>query len=34
MDGSYQMETPGGETFDVVIPPFSLDSPHQRRSVN
>ena len=34
MDGSYQMETPGGETFDVVIPPFSLDSPHQRRSLN
>lgn len=34
MDGSYQMETPSGETFDVVIPPFSLDSPYQRRSVN
>jgi|TARA_Y100000031_G_scaffold96201_1_gene105634 ApaG protein len=34
MDGSYQMETQNGETFDVVIPAFSLDSPHQRRSVN
>ncbi len=34
MDGSYEMETQNGETFDVVIPPFSLDSPHQRRSVN
>ena len=33
MDGSYEMETQNGETFDVVIPPFSLDSPHQR-SVN
>ncbi len=34
MDGSYQMETQNGEIFDVVIPAFSLDSPHQRRSVN
>ncbi|MDR3518471.1 MAG: Co2+/Mg2+ efflux protein ApaG [Azospirillaceae bacterium] len=29
MSGAYQMETPSGETFDVVIPTFSLDSPHQ-----
>lgn len=34
MAGSYEMETPGGETFDVEIPPFSLDSPHQRRQIN
>ena len=34
MDGSYEMETQNGETFDVVIPPFSLDSPYQQRSVN
>ncbi|MBT7942375.1 MAG: Co2+/Mg2+ efflux protein ApaG [Alphaproteobacteria bacterium] len=29
MAGTYQMETPGGERFDVTIPAFSLDSPHQ-----
>jgi len=29
MLGSYRMETPGGERFDVSIPPFSLESPHQ-----
>ena len=29
MVGSYQMETARGETFDVAIPAFSLDSPHQ-----
>jgi ApaG protein len=29
MDGTYQMETAGGEAFDVRIPAFSLDSPHQ-----
>lgn len=30
MRGSYHMVThPGGEAFDVTIPPFSLDSPHQ-----
>jgi ApaG protein len=29
MDGSYQMETEGGEGFEVAIPAFSLDSPHQ-----
>lgn len=28
MTGSYQMETPHGESFDVEIPAFSLDSPH------
>lgn len=29
MVGTYQMETPSGERFDVAIPAFSLDSPHQ-----
>lgn len=29
MDGSYQMVTDAGERFDVRIPAFSLDSPHQ-----
>ena len=34
MLGTYEMETQKGERFDVTIPPFSLDSPHQSRSVN
>jgi ApaG protein len=34
MRGSYHMETPEGETFDVIIPTFSLDSPHQEISIN
>jgi len=34
MDGSYQMETSEGEAFDVAIPAFSLDSPHQVGRVN
>ena len=29
MVGSYQMESDTGETFDVAIPAFSLDSPHE-----
>lgn len=29
MNGSYEMETEGGEHFDVQIPAFSLDSPHE-----
>ena len=29
MAGSYRMETDDGKSFDVVIPAFSLDSPHQ-----
>ena len=29
MTGSYQMENGHGESFDVEIPAFSLDSPHQ-----
>ncbi|MGQ0662423.1 MAG: Co2+/Mg2+ efflux protein ApaG [Pseudomonadota bacterium] len=34
MVGSYQMETPSGERFDVRIPAFSLDSPHQSVQLN
>ncbi len=34
MVGSYGMETERGEHFDVDIPAFSLDSPHDKRSVN
>jgi ApaG protein len=34
MSGTYQMETPGGDKFDVDIPPFSLDSPHQAVRLN
>lgn len=29
MVGSYEMETPAGERFDVAIPAFSLDIPHR-----
>ncbi|WP_374444125.1 Co2+/Mg2+ efflux protein ApaG [Stella sp.] len=34
MVGSYQMEGPGGRMFDVRIPAFSLDSPHQPVRLN
>ncbi|MDC0987539.1 Co2+/Mg2+ efflux protein ApaG [Alphaproteobacteria bacterium] len=34
MAGTYQMEAPNGGSFDVEIPAFSLDSPHQPKSVN
>jgi len=34
MAGTYQMETPGGERFDIAIPAFSLDSPHQPMRIN
>ncbi|MBL8672383.1 MAG: Co2+/Mg2+ efflux protein ApaG [Alphaproteobacteria bacterium] len=34
MTGSYRMETDGGEAFDVRIPAFSLDSPHERVLIN
>ena len=34
MSGSYQMVVKTGERFDAVIPPFSLDSPHQSRPVH
>jgi ApaG protein len=31
MQGTYLMETAGGETFDAEIPAFSLDIPRTRR---
>ena len=29
MEGEYHMTSDSGEAFDIAIPPFSLDSPHQ-----
>jgi ApaG protein len=34
MVGRYEMETEGGESFEVAIPAFSLDSPHQPIQLN
>jgi ApaG protein len=34
MVGSYEMETPAGERFEIDIPAFSLDSPYQPRRLN
>ena len=34
MVGSYQMQTDHGDLFDVKIPAFSLDSPHQVINLN
>jgi ApaG protein len=34
MLGSYGMRGKGGENFDIEIPAFSLDSPHQAGQVN
>lgn len=34
MMGSYQMESDEGEVFDVSIPAFSLDSPHEVHRLN
>ena len=34
MMGTYQMEDNDGKVFDVWIPAFSLDSPHQTVQVN
>ena len=34
MDGTYQMEVLNGGRFDVTIPAFSLDSPHQAVRLN
>jgi ApaG protein len=34
MVGTYGMTTKHGEMFDIAIPAFSLDSPHDRHSVN
>lgn len=34
MAGNYRMQTQQGEQLDIVIPAFSLDSPHQAISLN
>jgi ApaG protein len=34
MDGTYQMQTEAGETFDIAIPAFSLDQPERRGRLN
>ncbi|MEQ8505011.1 MAG: Co2+/Mg2+ efflux protein ApaG [Rhodospirillales bacterium] len=34
MMGSYEMETQAGDFFDVAVPAFSLDSPHERFNLN
>lgn len=34
MVGSYEMETEDGDSFDIAIPAFSLDSPHDARQVH
>jgi ApaG protein len=34
MVGSYEMETRQGESFQIAIPAFSLDSPHQTVRLN
>lgn len=34
MVGTYQMTTEAGDSFDVEIPAFSLDSPHQPMRLN
>ena len=34
MGGTYEMVGPGDERFDIDIPAFSLDSPHQARQLN
>ena len=34
MEGEYRMVTSDGETFEALIPPFSLDLPDPRRVVN
>ena len=34
MVGTYEMENAQGERFDVAVPAFSLDSPHQTVNLN
>jgi ApaG protein len=34
MQGSYRMATDGGETFDIEVPAFWLDSPLSRPTLN
>lgn len=34
MSGRYEMATAEGESLMVEVPPFSLDSPHEQRTLN
>ena len=34
MVGTYEMVTSGGESFDAVVPAFSLDSPYTPKQLN
>jgi ApaG protein len=34
MVGTYGMVTAAGESFDIAIPAFSLDSSHATRTIN
>jgi len=34
MHGSYQMQDFKGKMFEVLIPPFSLDIPHNEKKFN
>jgi ApaG protein len=34
MVGTYRMTTPAGRSIDVVVPAFSLDSPHSKPRLN
>lgn len=34
MVGAYQMQNEAGELFNIDIPAFSLDSPHDRHAIN
>ena len=34
MRGSYGMQTQAGENFDIEVPAFSLDSPHESGNIN
>ncbi len=34
MLGAYSMQREDGEMFDITVPAFALDSPHQQRLVN
>jgi ApaG protein len=34
MSGRYQMRVASGEAFEAEIPPFLLESPHERRQIH
>jgi len=34
MVGTYEMEGPEGDMFDVAVPAFSLDSPHEAHQIH